>query len=224
MANKERAARLAYLCLVRLSIKMLPVWPQDFLYRCENTRLTSYAEFADRAGVLELALREQYGFEAESHTIVRQTPNGVSRIILYDSHIDISRRRFSLAHELGHIVLKHPENLSRTHEIEADFFASHLLYPRPVIETMVKRGFKPTVSKLAELTRCSRQSAETYMRLEKVYIEPVLYEKVADLFSYWIDDQLGVPHEPPKHTILRVPERYLRKYLATGDLSVIADL
>ena len=69
-------------------------------------------------------------------------------ILLYNDTIDNKERiRFTIAHELGHYVLKHnettdktilsryslSENEYKTFETEANFFAKHLLVPFPVL-------------------------------------------------------------------------------------------
>ncbi len=68
-------------------------------------------------------------------------------IYLNDTKGTIQRRRFTLAHELGHIVLDHPlkpavyrnsevdENKPVT-EVQANVFACHILMPAGVLATL----------------------------------------------------------------------------------------
>ncbi|WP_062712320.1 ImmA/IrrE family metallo-endopeptidase [Streptococcus halotolerans] len=73
-------------------------------------------------------------------------------ILLYNDTIDSKERiRFTIAHELGHYVLKHNEKTDKTilsrysltdkeynrFETEANFFAKHLLVPFPVLGNYV---------------------------------------------------------------------------------------
>lgn len=53
-------------------------------------------------------------------------------MILYNSKKPPNRIRFSIAHELGHIVLEHTSK-SEEEEIEANYFASNFLAPRMAI-------------------------------------------------------------------------------------------
>ncbi len=53
--------------------------------------------------------------------------------LCYNDRMPEGRRRFTLMHELGHIVLNHGEAPSFEQEKEADFFASHFLAPRMAI-------------------------------------------------------------------------------------------
>lgn len=71
------------------------------------------------------------------------------------------RKRFSVGHELGHILLKHPpESRCATHEIrlcnaEADFIASELLIPREILDAWLQK-----TGNSAELARIFNVSVE----------------------------------------------------------------
>ncbi len=53
--------------------------------------------------------------------------------IYYNDNMAVQRIRFSLAHELGHIVLDHGDYLDPKKEAEANYFASCFLAPRMAI-------------------------------------------------------------------------------------------
>ena len=94
-------------------------------------------------------------------------------IYLNESKGTIQRRRFTLAHELGHIVLDHPinpiiyrnsevdENQSPT-EIQANIFARDLLMPAGVLAKL----HVTTVDEIMQICNVSRISAQ--MRLERL--------------------------------------------------------
>lgn len=58
--------------------------------------------------------------------------DSIHRIVAYNHKTNAGRIRFSLMHELGHIVLSHTSH-SQANEDEADYFASNILAPRSVI-------------------------------------------------------------------------------------------
>ncbi len=60
--------------------------------------------------------------------------NGVYFIIYNSKHI-MGRRRWTIAHELGHIFLAHEEQ-NRVNEAEANYFAKELLMPMAVLTNM----------------------------------------------------------------------------------------
>ena len=94
-------------------------------------------------------------------------------IYLNESKGTIQRRRFTLAHELGHIVLDHPinpiiyrnsevdENQSPT-EIQANIFARDLLMPAGVLAKL----HVTTVDEIMQICNVSRISAQ--IRLERL--------------------------------------------------------
>lgn len=84
-------------------------------------------------------------------------------IILYDDKVTNSRRRnWTIAHELGHVLLGHGE-VSRANEREADAFAAELLMPEAVIRFLDEREGEPISPETmtnyfpASLTACKRR-------------------------------------------------------------------
>lgn len=57
----------------------------------------------------------------------------LKKIVYYNDKKIPSRILFSLAHEIGHIALKHEEPRTQLHEDESDCFASYFLAPRMAI-------------------------------------------------------------------------------------------
>lgn len=63
---------------------------------------------------------------------------GDTYLVLYDDDACLNRQRWSVAHELGHIYMRHDCD-SSDNEIEAHQFAAEVLMPEPVIRDLVKR-------------------------------------------------------------------------------------
>lgn len=89
-------------------------------------------------------LLEQHGYECmeyseleeEKQTACHQVSDDAFRlnhIVYYNDSNKVCRSRFSLMHELGHIVLVHRAPYTNSHEQEANFFASNILAPRMAI-------------------------------------------------------------------------------------------
>ncbi len=68
------------------------------------------------------------------------------KLIGINSRHHYRRQRFSVAHELGHILLKHPPDIDSTprdiriEDREADIFAAELLMPTHDLKIMVENG------------------------------------------------------------------------------------
>ena len=58
--------------------------------------------------------------------------DSMSYLILYNDEMDSNRIRFTIAHEIGHIVLGHESSCEET-ESEADYFARNLLVPMGIL-------------------------------------------------------------------------------------------
>lgn len=71
-------------------------------------------------------------------TLIRQIGDRIYYIVLYNAAVtDTRRRNFTLAHEIGHILLEHTDDGDRQ-EWEADRFAAQLLLPRVLVEQLVR--------------------------------------------------------------------------------------
>lgn len=119
---------------------------------CENSRAT-------------LADMEIDGHIPDAYTIFRTSAGKSTYIVLYDSGVKSSgRRRFTLAHEIGHILLQHTESGPRQ-EYEADIFAAQLLLPRIFAwEIFKSSGFSVSVRELAVIFGVSAAVAENRLR------------------------------------------------------------
>lgn len=125
-------------------------------------------------------------FDAElSGVLIKEGPRTV---ICYNAQHHENRRRFTVAHEIGHFVLGHPGEMivdkalrdnkavivrrdgrssegTDNHEIEANRFAAELLMPRDFIEEEARKRLAKTKipsreSIVAELARLFRVSSQ----------------------------------------------------------------
>ncbi len=96
----------------------------------------SFAGFCERTGTDRATLFRHDG--ADGLTI----RHGGRYLVLYDEQIENERRRaFTLAHELGHILLTHGGGTdAATEEREANAFAASLLAPAVVAHYLARRA------------------------------------------------------------------------------------
>lgn len=146
--------------LIKNKISSLPISVEK-ICKSEHVRLFTYREGTKIIEQLSL----------ESHTKGNDAFS-FSQIIFYDDQTSLARQRFSIAHELGHIILHqptYPTVLNREispnddpMEAEANVFASQLLAPMCVIHFLNVN----TPQEIAELCQISRTAAEIrYQRL-----------------------------------------------------------
>ena len=118
---------------------------------------------------LELVQKTREPFSSEAALEAR----GDGHAIVVRGGSDERRRRFTIAHEIGHFVL-HPQRLSpergggvnaawQAQEREADQFAAELLMPEPLVrEAFVEQG--GDAARLADRFDVSRQAMRTRLR------------------------------------------------------------
>lgn len=170
----DRAATLAYRCLIRLNITSLPVRPLAILRRCRNTAVYTYQQAAEHMQMDAAEFDRRYGF-ADAFTM----RSGSRYVVCYREGGNPARLNFTLAHELGHILLKHIGD-EAADEAEADCFAGHLLCPAPVLPGH-------TVESLSAACYVSRAAAQAALSQRLGTPEYALCEKVEKLFKKGVD-------------------------------------
>lgn len=155
--NYNLATTTAYQTLIYNNIP-LPINPYKIKLQNIKIKILSMQDFSRRFNVSLEELTQNGSFN-EGYNIV-QIKNGIKKAtILYNEDILSSeRKRFTIAHELGHIVLGHNEH-SEKNEKEADTFASQLLLPHCILEQLVKYGKPVTEIYLKEKFGLSNEAA-----------------------------------------------------------------
>lgn len=89
--------------------------------------------------------------------------------LCYDTKSPVERKRFSLAHELGHHCLGHntdsslmisDRNLYDKQELEANYFAAQLLMPEQIFSTLKDKGVQLNVTDIATYFKVSKEAAQ----------------------------------------------------------------
>ncbi|MDY4138380.1 MAG: ImmA/IrrE family metallo-endopeptidase [Eubacteriales bacterium] len=171
----DRAATAACRVLLRLQVDSLPVRPLEMLRRCRDTYLCTFDQAADVLNLDDDELDRLSG-GADAFTF-REMHGGRERyVVCYRTGGNPARLNFTLAHELGHIVLRH-QDTGPAAEAEADCFASHLLCPEAVIRAAACRSAEV----LAQLCYISRPAAEKAMARTKGRVEEAILQQVREL-------------------------------------------
>lgn len=135
--NYKNARDAAWKTLIECGISSLPVRPSE-ICRHYNWVLADYIDGKRSIELLGLSeLREKTdGFCAVTENHV---------YIFYDSSLTVGRQRFTVAHEIGHLILGHvgpgtatvenrePTGAERDEETQANQFAARLLAPACVL-------------------------------------------------------------------------------------------
>lgn len=193
--NYARAAGMAYKTLLSLHITSLPVNPRDILKKCTNTVVHTYDEAMQKYGMTDRQLFKMWYMEGQDAMTVRHIfDNGtVGYELLYDSHAYSLRRRFSLAHELGHILLGHRME-TQDEEREANHFASVLLMPRPALELFVNGIIAEDLAVgLTTTVFCVSASAAQIALKDIPSRHDKYYQPIQQLFDHYITEPEDEP-------------------------------
>jgi Zn-dependent peptidase ImmA (M78 family) len=114
-------------------------------------------------------------------------------LVLYNDEITCPERiNWTLAHELGHVILNH-EYDGEIEEIEAHFFAANLFMPDDIITELIKRQVHIDESSLIQIFGVSPEAAEkkmeTLRRSRWKYTGPTKYTPLMlEQFESFIDE------------------------------------
>lgn len=143
-----------------LMLNRLPLPIDLYKIKFENTKIhiTSMQEWSKKYDIPMESLT-QNGQYNEGYNEWHIKNGVVYAIIFYNDEIESKeRKRFTIAHEIGHIVLRH-KGYSEINEKEADTFAAQLLLPHCILEELIRRGKNVTESYLTEKFGLSKEAA-----------------------------------------------------------------
>ena len=139
----EKAEQAANSCL--LMGLHLPVDPMQLLIRLPRVQLFTYRDAAIYMDMTFSEFEGKYGMKDGFTVRLKDKRGDVYWAVAFRPDVSDYRLRFTLAHELGHIMMDHIGTL-HADEIEADFFASCLLAPRVVMEDLRRTTCSPSAA------------------------------------------------------------------------------
>lgn len=126
--NKYRYYFISHLsrdCLLKSNINVLPV--------CLNAIIKNYGwKVIAYSKVKKLNLTFYYDIMLNNLGFSEKTQDG-EYIIFYDDSQSIGTQRFTISHEIGHILLSHFKYPTSSREKEANMFAARLLMPMCIL-------------------------------------------------------------------------------------------
>lgn len=130
----------------------------------KNIIFSSYSSFCANS-LATLNELESCGSLRDGCTIRRERLDSVIYLVLYNDKVKSQkRRRFTLAHEIGHIILEH-ETDDALQEAEANRFAAELILPRILVrELQLRTGFNVTAHEIAEIFGVSYAVGENQIK------------------------------------------------------------
>lgn len=180
----SRAATLACRVLLARRTDSLPVDPLAMLRACRDTAVYTLEAAVDVLDLPQTTLAELLR-DADAATYRIQTADGTRFVVVYRTDGNPARLRFTLAHELGHRMMKHTGG-DPAEEREADCFASYLLCPEPVVRFLAKAPGDVT-ERIATTCYVSRSCARAALRRMPSLIAPEILAEVEALLSHELE-------------------------------------
>ncbi|MDR1770643.1 MAG: ImmA/IrrE family metallo-endopeptidase [Hungatella sp.] len=173
--NYHKATNAAYDLLIKQDILELPVNLNKILhlYR-QSTRLMTYSQMAARFSIsikdYNQTVPSDYGFTMKM---------GDKNYILYNEEKGYYTNRFTIAHEIGHIVLGHKVDDSVARR-EANCFARNYLCPVPIIDTLNITGINDYMGWF-HVSDLMAENCIKNISSDRYYIQDYLYRTVDDM-------------------------------------------
>lgn len=151
---------------------------------CREAAVVSYREMAERFALsgeqFAAMLSSEYGLTIRK---------GKQALILYNQEKDPRTVRFTIAHELGHVVLHHRED-TRATDREANCFARNLLCPLPVARGLHLTSPEDYASTFGVSLPMASASWEN-RHSDAHYLDRGLERQVEELFALFLLEQAG---------------------------------
>lgn len=176
-SDYNKATNAAYELLAEYQGR-LPVIDVFQLVSClSNVKIHTYSELANEIGIdFDTFLRE-YASSEHGFTFYNKSKNRY--IICYNELKDETTIRFTIAHELGHIILKHDKDSESTDK-EANCFARNILCPVQIADGFGVR----TVREYVNCFEISEPMAEATVSLrgnDSYYITKENYQRFSEV-------------------------------------------
>lgn len=173
--NYHRATNEAYSLLINQEILEIPVNLNKLISLCPHrTHLMTYSKMAARFSMTvnqyKMLVPSEFGFTMKK---------GKNNFILYNEEKGYYTNRFTVAHEIGHIVLNHDIDDSVTRR-EADCFARNILCPVPFIDSL-KLSTPNDYVNWFHISDLAAGYCIKNLSSDQYYIEDQLYGVVDDL-------------------------------------------
>lgn len=148
------------------------------LARFLNIKLIKFSELPSNSIKAALALSNEGGVKFK----MVDNQNNENQCVLYNDTHPIGRQRFSILHEIGHVVLGHKQN-SVLADAEADFFAKYAIAPPMLIDLIKPSDFMDVANAFGLSKECAYNSMNYYNKWSKITTYPEYEYRLIEMFS-----------------------------------------
>ena len=179
------AATQATRALIKFGVSRAPIYPHKIL---QQSQLATMISFSDPKELDRLIQNTKLSAFRQANDMVMSTIHTTAEgqqhyIFAVNRDAPIGKIRLALAVELGHIYLGHSKNPVETSKLhDAECFALHLEFPRPLIQLLKERGFVFTRESFQRIFGDCEWCLDTLLNAEPVIVSPELNRMAKELF------------------------------------------
>lgn len=185
----DRAATLAAETLIAHGICKLPVKPETIIPTVPNCALVPYRDVARLINISRDEVVAMFDPAKDAVCYTMNLSDGRHYyIVAYNQQKPFDRLRFTLAHELGHILCGHIGVKDKAvREAEADCFGRNLIMPRAMVAMLTRRGIPPIDTNFYNIAGCTPQCLERITQAPGAHVDKRLNRKIRELFIGYLD-------------------------------------
>lgn len=172
------AATQALRALNKFKISRTPIYPQQILQASMIATMLTFD------GVEE---SEEGYVTIIKHAEMQRKDGSPHHLFYVDQNAPIGHMSLTLAEQLGHIYLGHNEDrMDDGKDREAECFAIHLLFPRPIIKLLMERGYVFTRKSFAQIFGYCDWCIDSITNAPPVNVSPELNHIVKEQFDPYV--------------------------------------
>lgn len=194
----SEATMKGYQLLTALELKELPIDPFEIIDQFDNWYIQSWSELKAATGEADPLYLKRDGIEARTQ-IIRGSND---YMIVYDDSYTNGRLRWTIAHEIGHIILGHLIDFEETAlnrgglskkqygvlEVEAHWFAEAILAPNAILSLFDIRSAQE-IAFLCDISKDASIKCEEHLANFQWGGQNVEFELLRNFYSFFQKDQ-----------------------------------
>ena len=183
----EKAASMALRVLIENDVRKAPIDPFPFLKNRSDVMMISFEEMSESLNKDRMNIIRSCKHSPDAVTAFNVDGDEIKYIVAYNRYLSINILQKAFARELAHVILGHDGSLpDDIRAAEAQCFAQHLLFPRPLIHSIQATGIRLTTHVLGSITACNKECVQCMRKLPAIHVDPSLNRQVRDMFQHYV--------------------------------------
>lgn len=210
------AATQAYRALIKFNVCRTPIYPQQILQASNRATIISYEdeeELDDVCGTNAIISTSQSDLVMSS--VIADDEEHEQYLFTVKRNAPLGKLKLAIAVEMGHIYLGHGVNMLGSEKAirEAECFALHLEFPRPMIKLLQEHGVILTKTTFSRIFGDCEWCLDNILKADPVKVSPELNRLVKEQFTQYVNrlEDIGIFLIEPKGEELDL-SRYMAGY------------